>query len=70
MVLSINRSCGALYHTGPSVECDRGSNNKHIYMKGEEKMKRTKWVELVIPAAIFFVPIVLIAVTFYNTGRL
>jgi len=39
-------------------------------MKGEQKMKRTKWVELAIPAAIFFVPIVLIAVTFYNTGRL
>jgi hypothetical protein len=35
-------------------------------------MKKTygKWIELVVPAAIFVVPIALIAVTFYNTGRL
>ena len=33
-------------------------------------MKKSKWLEWAIPAVIFVLPIVLITVTFYNTGRL
>jgi hypothetical protein len=33
-------------------------------------MKKTKWLDLVIPALIFVAPIILITVTFYNPGRL
>ena len=34
-----------------------------------KKTKWSKWADLAVPAAIFFVPIVLLAVTFANTGR-
>ena len=33
-------------------------------------MKKTKWLDLVIPALIFVAPILLITVTFDNPGRL
>ena len=33
-------------------------------------MKDSKWVDMAVSAAIFFLPLVLITVTFYNTGRL
>ena len=33
-------------------------------------MKKTKWLEVAIPLAIIVAPIILITVTFYNTGRL
>ena len=33
-------------------------------------MKKTKWLEVAIPVAIFIAPVILITVPFYNTGRL
>jgi hypothetical protein len=41
-----------------------------VFTPGDSKMKNTKWFEVAIPVAIFIAPIILITVTFYNTGRL
>ena len=33
-------------------------------------MNNTKWLDVAISVAIFIAPVILITVTFYNTGRL